>query len=289
MFISERHEPLVPFPNLPETDKAGRAASDVSDLALRSFGLYESDLNVDFHRTPRPFLVTQILECCTRKTSGGELSDSFFWDLTVGKRIECLLNVLASGSTADLSVTFRCLNRECGQDLELDISIAEIAALQESAYQAEHVSIELEQTTLSLRRPTGGDQAAWLKSRFADQSDAQRTMVRALLADPAESSAIATALSSTDSWAVVDQAMQEHDPLVDFSVQTSCPYCEEENQYEIDLEELSLTSLRRAQLRLLASVYKLARHYHWSEEEIFAVPFWRRVSYLNLIDKERGN
>jgi hypothetical protein len=286
MFISERHEPLVPFPNLPEADKAGRAASE---LALRPFGLYESDLNVDFHRTPRPFLVTQILECCTRKTSGVELSESFFWDLTVGKRIECLLNVLASGSTADLSVTFRCLNRECGQDLELDISIAEIAALQERAYRAEHVSIELERTTLSLRRPTGGDQAAWLKGRFVDQAEAQQTMIRALLADPAESTAIATALTSIDSWTAVDQAMQEHDPLVDFSVQTSCPYCEAENQYEIDLEELSLTSLRRAQLRLLASVHKLARHYHWSEEEIFAVPFWRRVSYLNLIDKERGN
>jgi hypothetical protein len=286
MFISERHEPLVPFPNLPGTDKAGRVEGE---LALRPFGLYESDLNVDFHRTPRPFLVTQILECCTRKTSGVELSDSFFWDLTVGKRIECLLNVLASGSTSELSVTFRCLKRKCGEDLELEISIAEIAALQERAYRAEHVSIELERATLSLRRPTGGDQVAWLKGRFSDPADAQQAMVRALLADPAESSAIASALTSVDSWTAVDQAMQEHDPLVNFSVQTSCPYCEEENQYEIDLEELSLTSLRRAQLRLLASVHKLARHYHWSEEEIFAVPFWRRVSYLNLIDKERSN
>jgi hypothetical protein len=82
------------------------------------------------------------------------------------------------------------------------------------------------------------------------------------------------------------QALQALDPLVDFSLDTTCPHCGLENHFELDLEVLCLRRLHRAQWVLLETVHTLAKHYHWSEAQIFAVPAWRRAYYLNLIAQE---
>ena len=101
------------------------------------------------------------------------------------------------------------------------------------------------------------------------------------------SSSITVKISATDALEKISHVMDEHDPLVNFSVQVQCPECGREHVCEIDLEELSLNRLRQAQFHLLATVHRLARHYHWSEEEIFKVPYWRRDHYLNLMQREQ--
>jgi hypothetical protein len=284
MFISERRERLFSFPSLPESVKAGYS---FGDLRLRPFGLYESDLNVDFNQPLRPFLVTEILECCTREVRGGEVEPGFFWRLPVGKRIECLLRLAASGTGSEISRTFRCLNEECGLDLEVEISAAEIAAQQNEAYETERVEVSLATESLALRRPTADDQRTWLGIRFADERSVVHTMVRTLLLEEGGGTAIEGTIPS-ELVQAVDRAMEEHDPLVNFTVAVRCSSCGMESLLEIDLEELSLRRLRQAQLRLLASVHSLAAHYHWSEPQIFSVPYWRRAWYLSLIEKEKN-
>ncbi len=282
MLISERHEPLLPFPRLPETVQAGYSTHD---LALRPFGLYESDLNVNFNQR-RPLLVTHILECCTRDARQEKVEQSLFWNLPVGKRIECLLTLLAAGDDAEIPVTLRCSNGLCGQELEIGISLEEITALQGQAYAAERVVVWLENEELALRRPTGSDQLAWLKTDFADEEAAAQAMLRTLLL---EGVGTVNGKTTRHGWLrSIEQAMEEQDPLVDFSISVQCPSCGREDQLEIDLEELALRRLRQAQLRLLASVHSLAAHYHWSEEQIFSVPYWRRAYYLTLIKKEEN-
>src|SRR5215471_13064150 len=108
MLTAEQGEPLFSFPKVADEVKARYS---ISDLALRPFGLYESDLSVDFSHTPRPFLVTQILECCTRDVQGAKIATSFFWDLTVGKRTECLLNLASAAGLPEVAVTLSCPDR----------------------------------------------------------------------------------------------------------------------------------------------------------------------------------
>jgi len=279
MLVRQLHEPLSPFPSLPETVKARHPGCD---LTLRPFGLYENDLNLDFDHTPRPVLVTRILECCTRHTQKESVEQSFFWMLPIGKRIECLLTLLASGTGADIPITFRCPNTKCGQESEVKISLTEIAGLQEHAYQNERVVVSFESESLVLRRPTGGDQLEWLSGRYADQEAASRAMLGTLLLDREE-------VAFRDEWLpVAERALEEKDPLVNFSLLVDCSNCGEETLLELDLEEVSLRELRRAQLRLLASVHRLAASYHWSEEQIFSVPYWRRAYYLRLIEAEKN-
>jgi hypothetical protein len=284
MFTSERHESLLRFPEVPEAVKAG---VPVNDFVLRRFGLDESDLAVDFNRVPHPMIVTAILERCTRAVTGQEIDRSFFWNLTVGKRIECLLNLISSGDSPEISFQFRCPADACGQESEAELSIAEISELQASAYEQDYVSIEIEDRRARFRRPTGQDQLRWLKNQFSEEQAAIREMLQTLLIQTSEVAVADNAISNR-LIALVGQALEEYDPLVNFTLNLRCPYCGKESPCEIDLETFSLKRLRQAQLKLISSVHRLAAHYHWTEAEIFAVPYWRRAAYLKLIESDKN-
>ena len=277
MPVSERHEPRVPFPTLPDAIKA---RFSIGDLTLRPFGCYESDLDVDFNQPIHPFLITEILECCTRDEQQGKVPQSFLWQLPVGKRIECLLNLIPAGERSEITVTLACENESCAQRIEIDLSMRELLTLQERAYASERVPVKTERRQLELRRPTANDQLTWLNSRFEDEEAVTRAMIRSLVEFAPGDDFVYRERAN------IEQALDAHDPLIDFKVEAACPYCETEGVFDIDLEELALARLRQAQLLLLASVHSLAKHYHWSEQEIFSVPHWRRAHYLSRISKE---
>jgi hypothetical protein len=280
-----QHEPIRPFPTVPQAVKDRYA---LGALALRPFGLYRSDLSLDFDRTPRPVLVTRLLECCTRSAQEDPIEQSLFWQLPVGKRIECLLTLLLSGTGSEIPLAFRCPNTSCEEMSEMEVSLEEVAMLQEEAYVADRVEIPLGNEVLALRRPTGNDQLGWLNQSFADRGAALRVMVGTLLLNGKEGAAVLGPRLRDDWLDGIEEAMEEHDPLVNFKLTVRCPSCESEHVVGIDLQDLSLRRLRQTQSRLLASVHRLAAHYHWSERQIFAVPHWRRTHYLSLIDNEKN-
>ncbi len=272
-------EPLVPFPRLPE---AARAAFPAGELALRPFAVYESDLGVDFDGTPRPILVTELLACCTTDAAGQAVDPALLWTLPVSKRIEALLALVLSSPGAELQLSFRCANAACGEWSEIGLSLAEIRQLQDDAYAADRIAVRIDGGVIELRRPTGSDQLAWLRGALADETPAV-AMIRTLQVGGG-----AVAREGLDARCIdaVEEAMEEHDPLVGFSLLVRCPACEACSPVAIDLQDVALRRLREEQVRLLASVHRIAEHYHWSEQQIFAVPHWRRARYLSLIERE---
>jgi hypothetical protein len=303
MFSSQPHEPLLPFPALPEALKHRHS---ISELTLRPFGIYERDLSVDFNATPRPFLVTEIFDCCTRDAPGQPVGRDLFLELKVGTRIECLLRLVSGDSQSEILLAVRC--PACGGELEIELTANEISELQQEATSGDE-AIVLGDGRVRLRRPTGGDQLAWLGQRFESEADALRQMLSTLIVESAErrsfqkesepqagaaglGEGITRAMDEQEIRSAVDEqeigrAMDEYDPLVNFSVQVQCPDCGLEHVCDVDLEEFALNRLRQVQSRLLATVHRLARHYHWSEEEIFKVPYWRRDHYINLMVREQ--
>ena len=292
MLIAERpRDPAMtaatPVPRLPDTLRSKYACGR---LALRPFGVSERDLEVGFTGQTRPHLITQLIAVCTVGAEGERLLEpDFFWSLPVGKRIECLLTIAVSGDRTEFVVPLRCPDEACAQDLELELSLAEIVSLQNQTDDAERFPVRRGDERLYVRRPTGSDQLAWLEARYADEPSAFGAMVGALVSlDEAGAASAAPASAEVDGgWiGAIEEALEEYDPLVNFSLSVRCPFCETEHEHAVDLEELSLRRLRQSQLRLLASVHRLAKHYHWNEREIFTVPHWRRAFYLALIDRE---
>lgn len=281
MYIPEKCD-LIPFPSISDRIKTKNSNNS---LFLRPFGLCEKDLDIDFAQKVRPQLITQILECCTVDKDGKPMEQSFFLNLTIGKRIECLLNIANSGNSSNMSIYLRCLNKACQQMMETGVSLEEFTRVQQKEDKG-YCDIRLGSETLSIRRPTGGDQLEWLRYNFTDKDRAVKTMIRTLIRNE-EKTLVNQERNIPDEWVnIIDKAMKEFDPLVNFILSVQCPYCGKEDQYEVDLEDLLLRRLHKVQMQLLETVHRLAKHYHWSEHQIFSVPPWRRSYYISLLEKE---
>jgi hypothetical protein len=272
----------LPFPPLPG---AGQAAGVAGNLFLRPFGVCERDLEVAFRQPVRPLLVTQLLECCTLSSAGVAVAPDFFWQLTVGKQIECLLILVAACGWRELPLTFRCPNPACAQEVEVELPVAELVELQHQADAQEWVNVQSGGEQLALRKPSGQDQLAWLSRHFLTEEEAAEAMIGSLLRRDDERELGWVRLDQVR-LAAINQAMEEGDPLVNFNFEIHCAECGQQHRHEIDLAGLALSRLQQSQLRLLHTVHRLAAHYHWSEQEIFAVPHWRRAYYLALVAKD---
>lgn len=260
-----------------------------SNLTLRSFGLHKNDLDIDFNQEFRPLLVTQLIQCCTTAKNDDEVLDQyFFWDLSVGKRIECLLIISTLGNNS-ISFEINCLNELCKKQIEFTISIKDLINQQNDTDKNNQCEFNLDNKSFLIRKPTGRDQLEWLNMSFTDKASALKEIIKKLIiSDNKRNFDTLSVLLTEENIVAINQIMEKFDPLIDFHVQIICPYCMKENHYKIDLEEQSLIKLQQNQQNLIQSVHYIALKYHWNEQEIFLLPPWRRFEYLSLIKKEEN-
>ena len=246
-----------------------------SSVGKRRFGIFESDLAIDFTGEATPNLITRILELCTVDPDS-RLPSGYFRDITVGRRLECLLALAAGEGGSAFNFPFHCAG--CGQEIELELTLEDIGDQQREADLIETVEVEIGGVPYTFRKPCGRDQEEWAKMVFRDQGDAVQSMICAL--------ALTHEMpESLDQVTIdfIDEAMYEADPLVNFLCRVTCAECNSPNEFFVDLCDVALGTLGRLQQQLIVMVHKLASHYHWSEKEIFSVPHWRRKEYLDLI------
>ena len=262
--------PTIPLPELSPTLAAYHLGGEVG---LRRFGIVESDLAIDFaveHAAP---LVTKVLEQCV-VVSDGRLPEDFFRALSVGKRLECLLTLAAGEERTPFDFQFNCGG--CGAELEIELTLDEIAAIQSEADLIDVINVEVGGEPLTFRKPTGDDQESWAEMVFRDEKEA----ARALIGNLAVNAFLKIRAKDLD---VIDEAMDEADPLVNFLCRVTCAECGVGNEFSVDLCDVALSILARQRKQLIVMVHKLASRYHWSEKEIFEIPDWRRREYLDLI------
>jgi len=273
----------APFPRLPESlcPEFGIGA-----LRLRAYGTEAADLDVDFSDPDLLRLEIAILTGCTRADPDMPIAPDFFRQIEVGKRIEALLVVTALSGGQRVDIHLRCANSACQEPMEVELSVDELQELQRTAEAEGRPAAAIGGERILFRRPTGTDQAAWRRNRYADEPSAARAMAESLVVE--EFRLEFRRLAARDGvWETVDRAMREGDPLVDFSMRVNCPVCGGQESYRVDLaNHVIIGRLRGIQQNLAEMVHRLASRYHWSEAEIFAVAPWRRERYLALIDRE---
>jgi hypothetical protein len=270
---------------LVQLPKALEATYAIDKLMLRPFGIDQRDLEVDFSQPSRPALVTDILECCSTVTSGQSPDRNLLWELEVSSRIECLLRIIALGGAFDTALPLRCLNKACGETVEVDLSLDDFLGPQRD--RADFVSVGCGEQILKLRKPSGLDQREWAAREFESECAAIHWMAQTLIVRGEDALNENTVSLDDDSVSAIDRVMQESDSLVNFSFEVVCAYCENNSEFELDLQALAIERLKQSQRSLLSAVHHLAKRYHWSEQEIFAVPHWRRTHYLRLLEEER--
>lgn len=264
---------LIPLPEFPLRYASG--SSMRRGVGFRRFGIIEDDLRADFAATNRAALATRLLNVCAVDPDR-VLPEDFFRELSVGKRIECLLVLALGGADDALRFPFKCFG--CGEELELELTLAEIAALQSEADATVIVGVDVAGRRMKFRKLSGHDQEMLAGAVFSDEYEAATEIIGKLAVDPDALERLAA--RDVES---IEEAMEAADPLVSFDCRVDCGECGQQNDHELDLFETALDMLRRTQRRLVLSVHRLASTYHWSEREIFAVPEWRRQQYLELI------
>lgn len=273
------------FPAIPDSLKSKYG---VGELGLRPFGLVERDIKIDFEQEFRPFLVTEVLQCCTETLKGERPDQEFFWQLTIDKRIEALLAIGTLGGLEELTLQLHCLQETCGEIMEIELSQEEIIGRQPPCENIETFRIPVNDRDYFFRKPTGSDQLQWLKSSFPDENAAVRAMIRTLMARE-ETSGTGRKTRMSQKWVeAVNEGMKAYDPLVNFNLTVFCPACNKESRCVLDLEEILVRKLFKIQLELLHTVHRLASHYHWSEPQILSLGPRRQAHYLALIDKEEA-
>lgn len=272
MNLVSRSDAIIRLPDFPSS-LAG--ADPAAGVGMRRFGIFENDLTVDFTSGDTPGLITRILEQCTVDPHN-RLPGDFFRGLSVGKRLECLLALAAGEERVPFNFPFRCSG--CEQELEIELTLDEIAEMQGEADRTEIVEVSIGKRPFLFRKPSGRDQEHWAGMTFRDEADAAWAMIGTLAVDPE----IADGLGAKE-LGLIDAAMDEADPLINFLCRIDCSECGSPNEFLIDLPAVALDRLSRLQRQLIVMVHKLASHYHWSEKEVFEVPHRRRKQYLDLI------
>lgn len=299
-----------------EEEAFGRSCGKIS---WRSFGINPSDLELNLSSGSRPSVITgillnNVLGIDDSARTNGIMADSadiegYFWDLTVGDRIHNLIS-LTYQDGSQIVLTLVCPNSDCGEAMEVPVERDALLGIQRERDVDENITVSIRGETIILRKPTGRDQQQWLGASFSSPDEAARAMIASLIienkafeeVDGTEgivgtehlgpmgtqgNQAISEEMDLSPEWiGDIDEAMEEADPLVNFTVAVTCPTCKHESSHAVDLEGLALSRLREKQHILLRTVHMLASHYHWTEEEILSLPPWRRTYYLSLIGNQ---
>lgn len=244
-------------------------------LSWRALGR-PHDLDLDFAALAderRGDLVTRVLVSC----ADGGADEAAVRALTLAGRVGALAAIVArTGELSALPLTLRC--PACGAALALELPLDALLELARAAEGERIVAVLLPGgRRLRVRRPTGEDERRWQERRYESPAEAERAVLLSLLEEdvPLDAEAVSG----------VGEAMSELDPLPALTVASRCPDCGLETDQPVDTEALLLLELARAQRALLGQVHRLALRYGWTEEEVLAIPGWRRRAYLSLGDE----
>jgi hypothetical protein len=244
-------------------------------LMARPFPSAPSDLNLAM-RSDDPASVTGLLSQCLRFHTGESVPLDSLWALEIEERIAWLLRITACSGAQALVDRTRC--GTCKEFLEIDLSIDDLLGLHQP--DASTIAVVLNDRTVAARRPTGDDQRAWAQADFATVHQAVDAAAMALLLDAD------VALTTDDAMRALEDALSASNPLCHFSISAACPYCGTHTHHEIDLAALAMRWLDEARDATIETVHALARAYHWTEADVFAIAPSRRDRYLALIDRD---
>jgi hypothetical protein len=227
---------------------------------------------------------TQLLERCLTRIEGVTPIDAaVVRDLTVGDREALLLQLRAQFVGDQLDAVIECPTVECGEKIEVELSIADI--LQEeyddaAAEYEEAVGAGDTRRLVRFRLPTGGDQEAIAPLARSDIAGAARALLeRCVLSvaghDPGRD------LDEIGDFVVT---RWEHlDPQAETILRFVCPNCGSEFETSLDAGSFLFEELAARSAYLFHEVDALAKTYHWTEAEILSLSPQRRRRYVELL------
>lgn len=206
---------------------------------------------------------------------------AFQWDTLCVTDLEALLLLLRQMLFGDLIRTdITCPAKDCGRRIDVAFRIGE--------YLAHH----------SPHTPRGveaADEAGWFRFRdapvsFRLPSAADQVAVSRLPKPEYEliRRCIRPAEISARMLKRVETAMAALAPSLSDKLQGECSECGTIVDMYFDVQQFTLRELCDQAAFIYEDVHLLAKHYHWSQAEILALPRSRRAHYTEMVQQERS-
>jgi len=133
---------------------------------------------------------------------------------------------------------------------------------------------------VALRVPTGREELQLLKTD-PDQAEA---VLLACCINTEASADHDSGKAITASQPEILQAMEALAPLLELDMDSRCPECEGEQQVHFAIQGYLLNTLLVCKSRLLQEIHALASTYHWSLDDILALPRHQRLALFEHIE-----
>jgi hypothetical protein len=226
-----------------------------------------------------PARVTAVLSAALAELGGAPASVPAVRSLCVGDRQFLMARLAAHIEDQDIWLTGEC--HSCKELFDAPLRYSGLP-VKPAGPEFPETTVETGLGCLRVRVPTGADQEA--VAAAADETAALNLLLQRLLSTVDPSGAIDIERLSAGDIAAVEARLEAMAPEIAARLQTRCPSCGAENQLQIS----PYTFLQRPVGDIYGEIHRLASTYHWSENDILALPRARRRIYLQLIDQSRG-
>lgn len=224
------------------------------ERVFRAFGSVPSDINLDFMTSAKIQVSLDLLSRCSKDPKVLTL----LLQSSGSERILALWNLVWSSGPQErvVDIPLQCQEPGCKEAMALTLTEEELCEVVKSAsVSSEGLPVPSSQDMLDLLQQPPQE---WIE-KF---------------------------IEGTQSLDQAGELLQQRDPLVALNCATQCPACGRQQNFSLDLEGMALRYLQGIQRELLKTVHQLAERYHWSEDQILALPVWRRNHYLQLLQRE---
>ncbi len=223
------------------------------------------------------------------------ITASLVRDMLLGDRSYLILKLREMTFGKRVDAIFYCTNPDCGKPMDVTFSLDDIE-VRRAPVTTRFFSLWLSAESgrdpgdlVEFRLPTGGDQEAVAEIGRRDEEEAVRVLLtRCVHALGAQKPVALEAIAglSSEALGVIETAMYEHAPHVESEPEAVCPECGKDFIAPFDMASFFLSEVRPDRRRLERDVHVLARHYHWSEQDILSLSLQKRRRYLQLLQEE---
>ena len=232
------------------------------------------------HGYSMPQTINKILQLALAELAGEVATEARISGLCIADRQFLMRELHLHFGDDEKWYSASCQQCQESFDFELDLKVLPVV---EGNEDFPFVKVELNERQAIFRLPNGGDQCALA---ISDEADIQaKILVSCLQQDSIREDVSSFVASLTESEiAKIESAMDKVSPGIVTEITTSCSNCEQRNVVQIEPYQL----LHRGYGSLLADIHRIAKAYHWTEQDILALSGGRRAFYLAMIDIDRG-
>lgn len=241
-------------------------------------------------------VVTGLLARCIKRI--GALTDidaSLVRNMLVSDRSYLMMRLREMTFGRKVDVILQCPDVSCRKSMDITLFLDEMRIerqpLSERCFTM-HLSCAVEgkeREQVEFRLPTGADQEALASVVHLDEQKAIHCLLSRCIRRIGEQTDIDEAVIGALPESVrseIEAKIQQLTPDLEIELEGVCPECQNAFSAPIDLTAFVMTEIRRNVRHLAREVHFVAWYYHWSEQDILALPRQKRLRYIELLQEE---